>query len=82
MSAGAIMSSRRSRAQGDVLGRRMAISVQVAPGIDEASIARLVRTFYARAREDASIGPTFNSSVADRDRRIVPFVDLTRTCAR
>jgi truncated hemoglobin YjbI len=76
------MSFRRSRPQGDVLGRHMTISVQVTPGIDEASIARLVRTFHARAREDALIGPIFNSSVADRDHRIVLFVDLTGTCVR
>jgi truncated hemoglobin YjbI len=76
------MSFRRSRPQGDVLGRHMTISVHVTPGVDEASIARLVRTFHARAREDALIGPIFNSNVADWDHRTVLFVDLIRTCAR
>lgn len=34
-------------------------------GIDEAMIARLVETFYARVRADALLGPIFNSRVQD-----------------
>src|ERR1700679_3312262 len=34
-------------------------------GIDEAMIERLVRRFYERARQDALIGPVFESKVAD-----------------
>lgn len=34
-------------------------------GIDEAMIARLVATFYARVRADAVLGPIFNPRVHD-----------------
>lgn len=34
-------------------------------GIDEAMIARLVRRFYARIREDALLAPLFESRIAD-----------------
>jgi hemoglobin len=34
-------------------------------GIDDAMIDRLVRGFYARVREDALIGPIFESRIAD-----------------
>lgn len=34
-------------------------------GIDEAMIARLVATFYARVRADAILGPIFNPRVHD-----------------
>ncbi len=40
------------------------------PAIDEASIARLVATFYGRAREDDVIGPVFAAAVADWDEHI------------
>jgi hemoglobin len=38
--------------------------------VDEVSIERLVRTFYARAREDALIGPIFNTAVGDWEHHI------------
>lgn len=38
--------------------------------VSEADIARLVRTFYTRARDDAEIGPIFNRTVADWDHHI------------
>lgn len=44
--------------------------------IDEASIARLVRTFYGRAREDDLIGPIFNRAVADWDHHIDKITDF------
>jgi hemoglobin len=44
--------------------------------IDEASIARLVRTFYGRAREDDLIGPIFNRAVADWDHHIGKIADF------
>jgi hemoglobin len=34
-------------------------------GIDEAMIERLVRGFYARVRDDALLGPVFESRIAD-----------------
>jgi hemoglobin len=34
-------------------------------GIDEAKIEQLVRAFYARIREDALLGPIFNSRISD-----------------
>ncbi len=44
--------------------------------IDEASIARLVRTFYDRARDDALIGPIFNGAVTDWDHHIAQITDF------
>lgn len=40
------------------------------PSIDRESIDRLVSTFYARAREDALIGPIFDKAVSDWDHHI------------
>jgi hemoglobin len=48
----------------------------VNPEIDEASVARLVRTFYGRAREDDLIGPIFNRAVADWDHHIGKITDF------
>ena len=48
----------------------------VDPEIDEASIARLVRTFYGRAREDDLIGPIFNRAVEDWDHHIGKITDF------
>lgn len=36
-------------------------------GIDDAFIARLVETFYARIREDSLLGPIFTDRIADWD---------------
>jgi len=52
------------------------IALNVTPGIDEASIGRLVRTFYDRAREDALIGPIFMANVADWDHHISKITDF------
>ena len=38
--------------------------------LDEAGIARVVRAFYERAREDEVIGPVFASAVHDWDRHV------------
>lgn len=46
------------------------------PPIDEASIARLVRTFYTRAREDELLGPIFNGTVTDWDHHISQITDF------
>jgi hemoglobin len=40
------------------------------PELTHAAIERLVRTFYARAREDALLGPIFNRAVADWEHHI------------
>lgn len=39
--------------------------VQLATGIDEAMIEKLVRGFYARVRKDRIIGPVFEARIAD-----------------
>jgi hemoglobin len=44
--------------------------------VDEASIARLVTTFYGRARDDALIGPIFNGAVADWDHHLRQISDF------
>lgn len=46
------------------------------PEITEASLARLVQTFYGRAREDELIGPIFNAAVADWDHHIGKITDF------
>ncbi len=48
----------------------------VNPEVNEASIERLVRTFYERAREDALIGPIFTANVADWDHHIARITDF------
>ena len=52
--------------QPDVPNRDLIVEQIVAStGIDEAMIDRLVRSFYGKARQDALIGPIFESSVHD-----------------
>lgn len=46
------------------------------PEITEDSIARLVRTFYGRAREDALIGPVFNDAVKDWEHHLSQISDF------
>lgn len=46
------------------------------PDLDEATIALLVRTFYARAREDDLIGPIFAGAVADWEHHIGKITDF------
>ena len=45
--------------------RRAAITsqIQAETGIDEAMIERLIRSFYARAREDPILGPIFAAKI-------------------
>ncbi len=45
--------------------RRAAITsqIQVETGIDEAMIERLIRSFYARGRDDAILGPIFAAKI-------------------
>ena len=47
--------------------RRAAITsqIRVEPGIDEAMIERLIRSFYARVRDDAILGPIFAAKIKD-----------------
>lgn len=46
------------------------------PELNDASIERLVRTFYLRAREDGLIGPIFNGAVDDWDEHIANITDF------
>ena len=46
------------------------------PYINEASIGRLVATFYDRARSDAVIGPIFTANVTDWDHHISQITDF------
>ncbi len=57
--------------------RRAALTAQIqtATGIDEPTIARLVRAFYARVREDSEIGPIFAERIEDWEPH------LERMCA-
>jgi hemoglobin len=46
------------------------------PEVNEASIERLVRAFYNRAREDELIGPIFNGAVANWEHHITNIADF------
>ena len=46
------------------------------PVIDEALIELLVRTFYARARRDAVLGPVFESRIKDWEPHLRTIVDF------
>jgi len=46
------------------------------PEVNDASIERLVRAFYGRARDDALIGPIFNEAVADWEHHILNITDF------
>ena len=50
-------------------------------GIDAAMIERLVRTFYARAREDVLLGPVFEAHVADWDSHIARICEFWSSVA-
>lgn len=54
----------------------LADPVAVAHGVDDAEIATLVRTFYARARSDDLIGPIFEAAVKDWDHHIEKITDF------
>ena len=49
--------------------------------IDEAMIARVVDVFYARAREDALLGPVFNARVADWPAHLANIRDFWSAAA-
>lgn len=44
--------------------------IQPATGVDEASIRRLVHTFYDRVRLDPLIGPIFDAQIDDWDEHL------------
>lgn len=46
------------------------------PDITDPDIARLVATFYGRAREDDVLGPIFNRAVDDWDHHISQITDF------
>jgi hemoglobin len=46
------------------------------PDLTEENIARLVATFYGRARQDDLIGPIFNAAVKDWDHHIAQISDF------
>ena len=46
------------------------------PEVNEASIERLVRGFYNRAREDELLGPIFNGAVVDWEHHIANIADF------
>lgn len=52
---------------GSAQERRAAImsQIQAETGIDEAMVERLIRSFYARVRDDAVLGPIFAEKVED-----------------
>ena len=55
---------------------RPRIGPGAAVGIDEALIAKQVRTFYARVRLDPVLGPIFNAAIADWDEHLAKLTDF------
>lgn len=45
-------------------------------GIDEAALARLIPSFYARVRADAELGPVFEDAVHDWPEHLDKLVDF------
>ncbi len=52
------------------------------PALTEEKIARLVATFYGRARADDLIGPIFNAQVKDWDHHIAKISDFWSSMLR
>jgi hemoglobin len=50
---------------------RISMEIRERTGIDEAMIDRVVRTFYAKVREDEVLAPVFNQRVADWEPHLV-----------
>ena len=50
---------------------RISMEIRERTGIDEAMIDRLVRTFYARVREDEVLAPVFNARVSDWEPHLI-----------
>lgn len=44
--------------------------------LDDASLERLVDTFYARVRADAELGPIFNDAIADWPEHLARLTDF------
>jgi hemoglobin len=44
--------------------------------IDEESLGQLVRLFYARIRQDAELGPIFNSAIGDWPEHLEKLTDF------
>ena len=63
--------------------RRAQITAQIKAdtGIDEVMINRLVRGFYARVREDALIGPIFNSRITEWEPHLQRMCDFWSSVA-
>lgn len=48
----------------------------------EADVSALVHTFYARVRQDAVLGPVFNSHITDWDAHLGKLVDFWSSVLR
>jgi len=61
------------RLDGNMTERQLRISMEIRErtGIDEAMIDRVVRTFYAKVREDEVLAPIFNERVVDWEPHLV-----------
>jgi hemoglobin len=50
--------------------------MQIAGGLDEAGLARLVPEFYAQVRIDALLGQVFNGAIADGPKHLWKLTDF------
>lgn len=49
---------------------------------DEHDVTRLVHAFYARVRQDATLGPFFDAHIADWDHHLAKMVDFWSSTLR
>jgi hemoglobin len=59
-----------------VTERRRQIAPGHAAGVDEAMIERLVHAFYARVRQDPTLGPIFEAAIDDWDEHLAKLCDF------
>lgn len=60
---------------------RAVLTTMAETGIDDATIERLVRAFYDRARQDALLGPFFEEHVKDWPAHIAQLCDFWSSVA-
>lgn len=56
--------------------RRRQLAPGYAAGVDEAMIAKVVHAFYARVRQDPTLGPIFSGAIDDWDEHLAKLCDF------
>jgi hemoglobin len=66
----------KADAAADHVERQKLIAPGAAVGVTEEMIAQLVRTFYAKVRQDPTLGPIFNRHVENWDEHLSKLCDF------